>query len=100
LATKYPESFDAAVPEDLIYSGQGKLTDAVENSPIDAGQVPPRTYAPIIKKILDKYDAMAIHGMVHCSGGAHNSSFCRKPTYHKRQFISCTAFVSIDTGAV
>jgi phosphoribosylformylglycinamidine cyclo-ligase len=60
LATKYPESFDAAVPEDLIYSGQVKLTDAVENSPIDAGQLvsPTRTYAPIIKKILDKYDAM------------------------------------------
>jgi phosphoribosylformylglycinamidine cyclo-ligase len=56
----------------LIYSGQVKLTDAVENSPIDAGQLvlsPTRTYA-IIKKILDKYDAMAIHGMVHCSGGA------------------------------
>jgi phosphoribosylformylglycinamidine cyclo-ligase len=52
LATKYPESFDAAVPEDLIYSGQVKLTDAVENSPIDAGQLvlPTRTYAPIIKE--------------------------------------------------
>jgi phosphoribosylformylglycinamidine cyclo-ligase len=52
LATKYPESFDA-VPEDLIYSGQVKLTDAVENSPIDAGQLvlsPTRTYAPIIKE--------------------------------------------------
>jgi phosphoribosylformylglycinamidine cyclo-ligase len=73
LATKYPESYDAAVPEDLIYSGQVKLTDAVENSPIDAGQLvlsPTRTYAPIIKKILDKYDSNAIHGMVHCSGGA------------------------------
>ncbi len=73
LATKYPESYDAAVPEDLIYSGQVKLTDAVENSPIDAGQLvlsPTRTYAPIIKKILDKYDSQQIHGMVHCSGGA------------------------------
>ncbi len=73
LATKYPESYDAAVPEDLIYSGQVKLTDAVENSPIDAGQLvlsPTRTYAPIIKKILDKYDSSTIHGMVHCSGGA------------------------------
>ena len=73
LATKYPESFDAAVPEDLIYSGQVKLTDSVENSPIDAGQLvlsPTRTYAPIIKKILDKYSSNEIHGMVHCSGGA------------------------------
>jgi phosphoribosylformylglycinamidine cyclo-ligase len=73
LATKYPESYDAAVPEDLIYSGQVKLTDDVENSPIDAGQLvlsPTRTYAPIIKQILDKYSSNEIHGMVHCSGGA------------------------------
>ena len=73
LASKYPESYDAAVPEDLIYSGQVKLTDEVENSPINAGQLvlsPTRTYAPIIKKILDKYDSSSIHGMVHCSGGA------------------------------
>jgi len=73
LATKYPESYDAAVPEDLIYSGQVKLTDAVENSPINAGKLvlsPTRTYAPIIKKILDKYSSNEIHGMVHCSGGA------------------------------
>ena len=73
LAIKYPESFDAAVPEDLIYSGHVKLTDKVENSPIDAGNLvlsPTRTYAPIIKKILDKYTAVDIHGMVHCSGGA------------------------------
>jgi phosphoribosylformylglycinamidine cyclo-ligase len=73
LAEKYPESFDAAVPEELIYSGNTKLTDAVENAPIDAGKLvlsPTRTYAPIIKKILSKYDADTIHGMVHCSGGA------------------------------
>jgi len=73
LAKKYPESFDAAVPEDLVYSGKVKLTDAVENSPIDAGKLvlsPTRTYAPIIKEILNKYSADKIHGMVHCSGGA------------------------------
>lgn len=73
LAEKYPESFDAAVPEDLVYSGAVKLTDTVENSPIDAGKLvlsPTRTYAPIIKKILEKYNATDIHGMVHCSGGA------------------------------
>ena len=73
LAEKYPESFDAAVPEDLIYSGNTKLTDTIENAPIDAGKLvlsPTRTYAPIIKKILEKYSSKEIHGMVHCSGGA------------------------------
>jgi phosphoribosylformylglycinamidine cyclo-ligase len=73
LANKYPESFDAAVPEDLVYSGNTKLTDKVENSPIDAGKLvlsPTRTYAPIIKEILSKFNADAVHGMIHCSGGA------------------------------
>ena len=73
LAEKYPESFDAAVPEDLVYSGQTKLTDTVENSPIDAGKLvlsPTRTYAPIIKEILNTYNSDDVHGMVHCSGGA------------------------------
>ena len=73
LAEKYPESFDASVPSELVYSGATKLTDSVENSPIDAGQLvlsPTRTYAPIIKKILDKYTPKEICGMVHCSGGA------------------------------
>jgi phosphoribosylformylglycinamidine cyclo-ligase len=73
LAEKFPESFDAQVPKELVYSGKVKLTDAVENSPIDAGKLvlsPTRTYAPIIKSILDKYTPSEIHGMVHCSGGA------------------------------
>jgi phosphoribosylformylglycinamidine cyclo-ligase len=73
LAEKYPESFDASVPNELVYSGQTKLTDSVENSPIDAGKLvlsPTRTYAPVIKKILSKYNSNQIHGMVHCSGGA------------------------------
>jgi phosphoribosylformylglycinamidine cyclo-ligase len=73
LAEKYPESFDASVPEDLVYSGNVKLTDEVENSPIDAGKLvlsPTRTYAPIIKEILSKYNSDKIHGMIHCSGGA------------------------------
>ena len=73
LAQKYPESFDAAVPEDLVYSGSKKLTDAVTGSPLDAGKLvlsPTRTYAPIIKDILSKYNSDSIHGMVHCSGGA------------------------------
>lgn len=73
LADKFPESFDSSVPKDLVYSGNIKLTDAVENAPIDAGKLvlsPTRTYSPIIKAILDKYTSSDIHGMVHCSGGA------------------------------
>ena len=73
LADKYPESYDAAVPKELVYSGQVKLTDAVKDSPIDAGKLvlsPTRTYAPIIKTILEQYTSDSIHGMVHCSGGA------------------------------
>jgi phosphoribosylformylglycinamidine cyclo-ligase len=61
------------VPSDLVYSGAMKLTDRVEGSPVDAGQLvlsPTRTYAPIIKKILSKYKSDMVHGMVHCSGGA------------------------------
>ena len=71
LAEKYPESFDPAVPSDLVYSGSKNLTDETVTS-LDAGQMvlsPTRTYAPIIKKILDEHRA-DIHGMVHCSGGA------------------------------
>ena len=73
LAKKYPESFDASIPEDLIYSGSQNLTAPVEGSPLDAGKLvlsPTRTYAPIIKKILSQYSNKEIHGMVHCSGGA------------------------------
>lgn len=73
LKAKYPESFDAEVPDDLVYSGSKNLTDKVDGSPLDAGKLvlsPTRTYAPIIKKILSKYTASDIHGMVHCSGGA------------------------------
>ncbi|MBU2899774.1 AIR synthase related protein [Maribacter dokdonensis] len=73
LAEKFPESFDAEVPEDLVYSGKVKLTDDVKNSPINAGKLvlsPTRTYAPIVKKILSIYSPEQIHGMIHCSGGA------------------------------
>ena len=73
LAHKYPESFDQAVPEELVYSGSKLLTDTVVNSELDAGKLvlsPTRTYAPIIKTILSKYTNKEIHGMVHCSGGA------------------------------
>ncbi|GAA4277616.1 AIR synthase related protein [Aquimarina mytili] len=73
LAKKYPESFDPSVPQELVYSGNTSLTDQVKGSPLDAGKLvlsPTRTYAPIIKKILSKFDSKTIHGMVHCSGGA------------------------------
>ncbi len=72
LAEKFPESFDAAVPEELVYSGKVKLTDEVEGSPLNAGKLvlsPTRTYAPVIKKILENHRG-DIHGMVHNSGGA------------------------------
>ncbi len=69
---KYPETHDPAVPEELVYSGSKSLTDRVEGAPIDAGKLvlsPTRTYAPIIKRILE-FHRSSIHGMVHCSGGA------------------------------
>ena len=76
LAEKYPESYDKAVPEELVYSGGLKLTDAVEDSPLDAGKLvlsPTRTYAPVVKKLLDALRP-EIHGMVHCSGGAQSNT--------------------------
>jgi len=72
LADKYPESFDAALPRELVYSGKFKLTDSIADVPLDAGRLvlsPTRTYAPVVKKILDALRPH-IHGMVHCSGGA------------------------------
>ena len=72
LAEKYPESYDKAVPEELVYSGSYQLTDKVEGAPIDAGRLvlsPTRTYAPVVKKILDELRPK-INGMVHCTGGA------------------------------
>lgn len=73
LAHKYPESFDSQIPNELVYSGQKKLTDKITDAPLNAGKLvlsPTRTYAPIIKKILSEYSQADIHGMVHCSGGA------------------------------
>lgn len=73
LAKNYPESFDALVPDELVFSGSKKLQDSVENSPLNAGKLvlsPTRTYAPIIKEILSQFSNEEIHGMVHCSGGA------------------------------
>jgi phosphoribosylformylglycinamidine cyclo-ligase len=72
LASLYPESYDAAVSANLVYSGGKKLTDKVPGIPCDTGKLvlsPTRTYAPVIKSILDRMRGK-IHGMVHCSGGA------------------------------
>jgi phosphoribosylformylglycinamidine cyclo-ligase len=72
LAVEFPDSFDPNVSSDFIYSGTKNLLDEIEGTPLDAGKLvlsPTRTYAPIIKKILDQHRS-EIHGMVHCSGGA------------------------------
>lgn len=72
IAEKYPETYDTNVPEDLVYSGNMKLTDKIEELGIDAGKLvlsPTRTYAPVIKVLLEELRPK-IHGMVHCSGGA------------------------------
>jgi phosphoribosylformylglycinamidine cyclo-ligase len=71
LATKYPETFDDGIDSDVIYSGSKGLTDSIDGLEVNAGQLvlsPTRTYAPVIKNILDEYRS-SIHGMVHCSGG-------------------------------
>ena len=72
LAEKYPESYDHAVPDELIYSGSYRLTDAVEGSPVDAGSLvlsPTRTYAPVVRRLLNEMRPL-VHGMIHCTGGA------------------------------
>lgn len=72
LAKKYPESYNKAIPDELVYSGGLSLTDAVKDSPLDAGKLvlsPTRTYAPVVKQLLDKL-RHNIDGMIHCSGGA------------------------------
>ncbi|MEM1135358.1 MAG: AIR synthase related protein [Bacteroidota bacterium] len=72
LAQKYPESFDPLIPEDLVFSGSKSLVDSIEDVSVDVGKLvlsPTRTYAPVIKKMLETHHSH-IHGMVHCSGGA------------------------------
>lgn len=69
---KFPETYDGGMPEELAYSGNVSLTEPVEGTPLDAGKLvlsPTRTYAPVIKKLLEEMRP-AIHGMVHCTGGA------------------------------
>jgi phosphoribosylformylglycinamidine cyclo-ligase len=72
LAEKYPETYDHEISKDLVYSGSYKLTDEITNLGIDAGKLvlsPTRTYAPVVKEIIESHRS-AIHGMIHCSGGA------------------------------
>ena len=72
LAQKYPESFDSQVPDELVYSGHYRLTDAVKGTAVNAGKLvlsPTRTYAPVVRRLLDEMRP-AVHGMVHCTGGA------------------------------
>ena len=73
LKNKYPESFDNQISDELVYSGTKKVTDRIENSPLDAGKLvlsPTRTYAPLIKKIFEEVERKKINGIIHCSGGA------------------------------
>ena len=73
LATTFPESFDPLVPDDLVYTGTKRLEDSVEGVPLNAGKLvlsPTRTYAPVMKAIIEDLGSSAIHGAVHCSGGA------------------------------
>ena len=73
LKNKYPESFDKQISDELVYSGTKKVTDRIENSPLDAGKLvlsPTRTYAPLIKKIFEEIERKKINGIIHCSGGA------------------------------
>lgn len=72
-AARYPESYDAGVPDELVYCGSRRLTDAVVGTPLDAGRLvlsPTRTYAPLIRRIFDAVGRRAVHGMIHCTGGA------------------------------
>lgn len=72
LASEYPESYDASIPANLVYSGKVKLTDIIDGVELNAGKLvlsPTRTYAPVIKKVLENLRGH-IHGMIHCSGGA------------------------------
>jgi len=72
LAEKYPESYDHAVPHELVYSGRLRLTDPVKGTSLNAGQLvlsPTRTYAPVISRLLDEMRPR-VHGMIHCTGGA------------------------------
>ena len=73
LKDKFPETYDNSLSDDLIYSGSKKLTDKIEGTNLNAGQLvlsPTRTYAPVMKEIFLKIGRKKIHGLIHCSGGA------------------------------
>ncbi len=73
LKDKFPETYDNSLPDDLIYSGSKKLTDKIEGTNLNAGQLvlsPTRTYAPVMKEIFSKINRKRINGLIHCSGGA------------------------------
>ena len=73
LAEKYPESYDNDIPEELVYTGTKKLTEKFTEVDMDAGKLvlsPTRTYAPVIKKIINSIGNKNINGIIHCSGGA------------------------------
>lgn len=73
LAKKFPESYDPAIDNSLVYTGKLKITDQIKELNLDIGKLvlsPTRTYAPIIKSVLDIYNNSDIHGIIHCSGGA------------------------------
>ena len=93
LAQKYPETFDDCTPIDLIYSGSKDLLDGITGTPLDAGQLvlsPTRTYAPIIKEVLEKHRT-EIHGMVHCSGGGQTKvlHFIEELSIVKHHLLPC-----------
>ena len=93
LAENYPESYDNNIPEHLVYSGKYSITEKIEELGIDAGKLvlsPTRTYAPIIKTVLENYRPV-IHGMVHCSGGAQTKvmNFIKKLHVIKNNIITC-----------
>ena len=93
LKEKYPETFDAAVPQELTYAGTKNLTSPVEGTPLDAGKLvlsPTRTYAPIIKKIYDQLDRNHIHGMVHCSGVRKPKCFILSKNYTSLKTVFLT----------
>ena len=102
LAEKYPESYDAAVPEELVYSGGLKLTDTVEDSPIDAGKLvlsPTRTYAPVVKKLLDTFTSgNPRYGSL--PGGAQTKvlHFVENVRVVKRQSFPCSSSVQDYSG--
>ena len=93
LAQKYPESYDQAIPEALVYSGSKRLTDSVEGTPVDAGKLvlsPTRTYAPLMIEILKQYREK-INGVVHCSGGGQTKvlHFVEKVHIIKDKLFPC-----------